>query len=144
MVMSEIINFSNNLSAKDRLKYMLDNGIDIHMTDDQGHTILMYAVFKGEKDIVKQLIDHNVDLEQVNWTGKSALIIASETPNRDEDIIKMLVNAGAKVEYDIAGTHFKADLKPAFSFKQRFTASKNDAVVDAEFEEIDKPSAGNN
>ena len=46
-----------------------------------GHTPLMMAAEKGHLDVVRYLVQQKADLEQQTTLSKTALTIASRTPN---------------------------------------------------------------
>ena len=59
-------------------------------------TLLMWASKDGYIDLVKILLDNNVDVNYQNEAGVTALILA--TYNNYLEIVKLLVEAGADVK----------------------------------------------
>lgn len=78
-----------------RVAYWLARGIDLNAVDGQGNTALVYASAQGYPEVVKLLIAHQVDLDEIGgqWT---ALMAAAYHGHRK--IVEMLVAAGATLE----------------------------------------------
>ena len=73
---------------------LLLSGADLEASDVNGWTPLMRATFKGNTEIVKILVENGADVNAKNAYGYSVLFIG-ETLNKQPEIIKMLVKAGA-------------------------------------------------
>ncbi|ORX49662.1 ankyrin [Piromyces finnis] len=65
--------FNNKL---DLLKILVDNHYDINSKDDEGNTLLVYAIKNCNKPMVEYLIDHNANILNVNNEGLSILDIS--------------------------------------------------------------------
>lgn len=68
---------------------------DLNRTSPNGDTVLILAASKGDQDMVKALIDLNVDVHVRNTLGDSALLAAVRAS--DADVVRALVDAGASV-----------------------------------------------
>ncbi|MFK8011842.1 MAG: ankyrin repeat domain-containing protein [Marinicellaceae bacterium] len=77
---------------------LLINNADINLSDKHGNTALMDAVVSRNKNLVQLLIDGNAKIDQVNDCGETALIIMLKQKSPVEDIVKMLMKAGANPE----------------------------------------------
>ena len=73
----------------------IDEGVNEF--DGKGYTKLFLAVYNGDKETVKQLIDSgaNVNLRNKQYIKSLPIIIAGQV--KDPEIIQMLINAGAKI-----------------------------------------------
>lgn len=68
----------------------------IHRTDDKGKTLLHYASYFGQLEIVKILLSMEYKIESIDNDGNTPLILASEA-GRD-DVVKFLISQGANIE----------------------------------------------
>lgn len=55
---------------------LLEKGVDVNETNDEGQTILAYAVRRGDEDVVKSLIKHGALLEKPDIRGWTPLLHA--------------------------------------------------------------------
>ncbi len=77
----------------DAIDYLLENEFArTNEADDQGNTALIYAV-KSSLKAMNLLIQHEVNIDQVNNLGKSALWFAQNSNNQDAE--KLLLASGA-------------------------------------------------
>ncbi|XP_010680764.2 uncharacterized protein LOC104895835 [Beta vulgaris subsp. vulgaris] len=84
----------------------------IHDKDNEGYGILHFAVFSGNLDVARFLIDNGVDINMVNDLGETALILAAT--GADTELAKLLVvhgdaNVNAKDEYGCTAMHHAAN-----------------------------------
>ncbi len=77
--------------------YLVDNGADVNLTDDDGLTPLIFSTSKdaGGMEIAKYLIDHGADINIRDGQGYTALLYAVEDQNNE--FAKLLVEHGANV-----------------------------------------------
>ena len=82
----------NTLATLDLLK----KGLDVNARDDQdGRTILMHAVWFGQLDVMRILIDKGADINAKNKKGVTALILATDKGNAE--LVRFLLDNGADV-----------------------------------------------
>ncbi len=80
---------------KEEVERLLSLNVDLSIRLEEGDmTPLMAACFFGHLDIVKMLIDHGVDVNEVNEVGLSALHAAEYV--QDKSIASYLRSVGAK------------------------------------------------
>lgn len=60
----------------DVVKYLLDRGVDIETTDDQGRTPLSWAAERGFVVVVQMLLEHGADVESRDKRGRTPLLLA--------------------------------------------------------------------
>ena len=84
------------------VKYLVANGAeiknvqvddDINSTDEEGNTVLMYAVQEGNVEAVKTLLSNGADHSVQNNYGETALYWSASDGNFE--ILKLLIEAGA-------------------------------------------------
>lgn len=86
------------------VKYLVDKGIPVNTTDFKNEwTALLRAAWKDRTETVAYLVEHGADLEaitrfkSVTLGGRTALVLAAD--NGNTEITKLLINAGANVEF---------------------------------------------
>jgi uncharacterized protein len=82
-----------NYNNKDRIRLLLDNGVDINVKNEDGFTTLMYASVYGYIDVCRVLLDAGADVDMKNNDGKTSLMLAVGF----EDIVEVLLDNGANV-----------------------------------------------
>lgn len=80
-----------------KVKELIDLGVDINQIDHMGYTALLYATNDGEKEIVELLIKSGANVNIISNFGSTALIAA--TSFNDDRIVKLLINAGANLNH---------------------------------------------
>ena len=78
------------------VKRLLKARADVNACDEDGDTALMWAVFKGHKDVVKVLLEAGADVNASNKNGDTALMWAVFKGHKD--VVKVLYEAGANPE----------------------------------------------
>jgi len=74
------------------VQFLLDNGADPNIANEEGHTPLIAAAAKNHKDVVQVLLKNNADVNcRTLDTAKTALDEAVRCNN--PEIIKMLTGA---------------------------------------------------
>jgi uncharacterized protein len=81
----------------DALDYLLHAGADPCVGDRNGNTALMGALFKGEHEIAKRLVDTACPIDQTNNAGETALSFAALFGRLD--LIPILVQRGADPDH---------------------------------------------
>ena len=75
------------------VKRLLSGKADIKSRNEDGYTILMFAVNMGNPDVVKALVGAGADVKAVTSTGKTALAFAME--GNHAAVADLLTKAGA-------------------------------------------------
>ncbi len=82
------------------LKMTLAHGADLGSTNRYGGTALIPAAERGHVAVVRTLIDAGVKVDHINrlgWTALLEAIILSDGGTRHQEIVRMLIAAGADV-----------------------------------------------
>lgn len=79
------------------VRTLIHAGIDVNGQDNNGNTILMYAVMRASVELIQELIDAGADVNDTNKLGETALMKAVALSNNPE-IIKRLLFAGADID----------------------------------------------
>jgi ankyrin repeat protein len=77
----------------DRIKKIVESGVELDEVDRLGRTPLHYAAFKGNLDAVKLLLSHGAKIDAKDKRGWTPLFFAVYAGHRD--IAKYLVSQGA-------------------------------------------------
>ncbi len=85
----------------------LTEGYKTDTRDPENRTLLMYAAFNGQTEIVKMLIKAGADVNAQDKTGTSALMFAASAPGGAKTI-QILLDAGAKINAIDSNEHFTA------------------------------------
>ncbi|MDR2192671.1 MAG: ankyrin repeat domain-containing protein [Endomicrobium sp.] len=87
-------------TSAEKVKELLKAGEDPSETDEEGRSVLMYAVYlNGNTDVrvLKLLIEAGADVNASDKKGMTALMFASLKPDENGEFIKILLDAGADV-----------------------------------------------
>lgn len=83
----------------DVVPVFLDYGADTDISNQSGWTALMHAVQNSNLKSIQYLVQAGADLEKKeSGLGRTALTIACTPPNKNQDIVKLLLEAGADVK----------------------------------------------
>lgn len=74
---------------------MLKKDVDFTVTDNDGKTLLMYAAFYGNKDIILDIVKKGADINALDDEGRTALHWASFYGK--EDAVKELISLNANL-----------------------------------------------
>lgn len=81
------------------LERMRSEGVDLSASAGEGAlTPLILAAYAGEADTVKWLLDQHVDPNGRNANAETALHTSGGAARRSEEIVRMLIAAGADIE----------------------------------------------
>jgi len=78
----------------DRVKALLEQGVDVNAKDNDGYTALFFAALKGHTDTVKALLEQGADVN-AKKDGLNALFIAAYEGHTDT--VKALLEQGVDV-----------------------------------------------
>lgn len=76
---------------------LLEEGINLSYQDEQGKSALMHASILGRTNFVKKLIYRKAPLNQMDFYGDTALILALH--HKQKEIASLLLEAGADVNH---------------------------------------------
>ncbi|KAI9651903.1 MAG: hypothetical protein M1829_002114 [Trizodia sp. TS-e1964] len=82
-----------NLKA---VQLLLEEGVDIDVSDCEGKTALIWAAFAGHESVAQLLLEKGVDIELSDCKGMVALIWAAFAGY--ESMVQLLLEKGAKIE----------------------------------------------
>ncbi|XP_060569249.1 NAD-capped RNA hydrolase NUDT12-like [Ruditapes philippinarum] len=83
----------------DDVKIFLKGSLNVNIRNDHGWTALMFAARNGHTNIVKELLNNNVDASMINSTGQTSLDIALFWNH--SDVAKLLQSGTKEVNPDI-------------------------------------------
>ena len=83
----------NQVSHRDVIAFLVQNGADLAAYDENGQTPLTLAVLNGSRLQTKHLVNNQADVNLANRDGLRPLTIA--TTNNATDIVRLLENHGA-------------------------------------------------
>jgi ankyrin repeat protein len=82
-----------------RVRYLLDHGIDVNQRGRNGGTPLFYAVGNDHVDVAAILISSGASLEAVDERGVTALFANLQNEQESLEMLKFLVSKGANVNH---------------------------------------------
>lgn len=81
---------------KNMVMVMLDKGVDINSSDENGKTILLYAAQSGDIDTCRSLMQRGADIDVIDSFGRSPLSYAAR--NGFTNICISLIEQGANID----------------------------------------------
>jgi ankyrin repeat protein len=90
--------FAAEMGYKGAVELWLERGTSIEETsnvDGTGPTALILAVASSHKDVASYLVEHGANIEAVDESGRTPLILAAE---RNYELSEMLLNAGSRID----------------------------------------------
>jgi ankyrin repeat protein len=79
-------------------KFLLEHGANVNAQTEHGQTALMAAAHNGNAAICALLIAHKADVNLKNTKGSTALLLLACSKEKNKEVCKMLLNAGAEVD----------------------------------------------
>lgn len=98
---SSLLNNAIIANNENRIKFLLENKVDIHTADKRGRTPLYVAMYRNNVEIVKLLITNGVDVNLVLASGFTPLSHAIRICRLE--LAKLLIEAGADVNSEVEG-----------------------------------------
>jgi ankyrin repeat protein len=94
---------------------ILDEGIDVNITNKDGITPLITAVKNGYTNIVKLLIEKGANVNVKDNNGDPIILLATSSNNIGVDILRLLIENGANVNVTSNDEYFRTPLTSALS-----------------------------
>ncbi len=92
------------IKDEERLKKMIDMGMDVNIKDEHGNTALIMAIKNKDIELAKYLIEKGADVKLCNDDGRSAICVAIE--NELNDFAFEMIEQSGGVENDITNKSF--------------------------------------
>lgn len=80
----------------DTLLFLLEKRPDVNAKDNKGWTALIHAASAGNLASIRSLLANGADINSKNNEGKTALSIAKADSKKHPEVVKLLIDAGAK------------------------------------------------
>ncbi|EAY03549.1 hypothetical protein TVAG_042010 [Trichomonas vaginalis G3] len=77
--------------------FLIENGSDITLTDNDNRTSLSYAVSGKNLEIIKYLLESGININTADKNGKTPLMYAVKT--KDFELVKYLISIGAEINH---------------------------------------------
>jgi ankyrin repeat protein len=77
------------------LRALLDNGVSANETDQNGDTLLNFAVYPNHVEVAQLLLERGADVNHVDPRGMTALLYAASTDFADPSMVQLLLKMGA-------------------------------------------------
>jgi ankyrin repeat protein len=88
----------------EKVKAFLKQGVQCNVTDQDGHTALMFAAFNGHSEIVLSLLEAGAAIDQRDYLDRTALLYGSTGPF--PETVKILLDNGADPNKVDSEEHF--------------------------------------
>ena len=82
------------------VKFFLEQGININVSEKSGRIALHYAVWHSKTDIAYYLIDHGADVNAIYSANGGLSPLCCAVENGDMDLVKYLIKHGADARYE--------------------------------------------
>jgi ankyrin repeat protein len=73
------------------LRALLDNGASANETDENGDTLLNFAVYPNPVDVARLLLERGADVNHVDPRGMTALLYAAKTDFGESSMVQLLL-----------------------------------------------------
>jgi len=84
--LSACFNYSNQNAEIVKISCLLEHGMDINATDEEGRTAILWAAKTSNKGLVRLLLDHNADVSVQDQNGRTALMELIDNIFKDYEI----------------------------------------------------------
>jgi len=88
----------------DEVHLILQSGMDVNASDEEGHTPLMFAAFNGHASIVLSLLEKGAAVDHRDELGRTALLYGATGPF--PETVKILLDHGADPNLVDTDEHF--------------------------------------
>ena len=88
----------------EKVKEMINGGVNVNSPESDGQTALMLAAFNGHSDIVLFLLESGAAIDRRDLMGRTALLYASTGPF--PETVKILLEKGAEPNIIDSNEHF--------------------------------------
>ncbi|ETW53064.1 hypothetical protein PFUGPA_04690 [Plasmodium falciparum Palo Alto/Uganda] len=91
------------------LKFLLENEVNINLTNKYHQNALHIACLENQEKIVHYLLSHNIDINcKDNINGECPLMICIRT--RNENLALLILNEGKNINYNLTNIHGETSL----------------------------------
>ena len=95
------------------VRFLLDNGADLHAQDASGRTVLMYGAWGGDVEMIRFLLDHGADLHAQDASGTTVLMYGAR--ESAVEVVRFLLENGADInrqnDYGITVLMYAVDFR---------------------------------
>ena len=81
------------------LNWLIENNANINHQDKNGYSALHFCAQEKSKDVVKILLNNNIDIELSDFYGNTALWTAVFNAKGDNEIVELLLEQGANFNH---------------------------------------------
>jgi len=78
---------------------IVDWDVDINHQDNEGFTALQYALSRSYYDLAKKILQNKPNVNLIDKYGNNALWTAVLNPNKDYEVISMILQMGADAKH---------------------------------------------
>jgi hypothetical protein len=93
--MNEFFLLACGLQLFDVVNYFIKHGTDVHQRNAMNRNAIFYAIYAEDLSLLKKMHDLQVDLEEMDTTGKTPLLVAAYFGYTK--IVRYLIENGANV-----------------------------------------------
>ena len=95
--------------AEEAVEMLIEAGVDVNATNEGDFTALHCAAFSGLNEVVRQLVEHRVDIDARDWRGRTAFRLAEGAKQSFHyqawpEVAALLAELGADTSLGIPGT----------------------------------------
>lgn len=103
-IMEEAFRMAAHDGDAEKVKALLKQGVQCDVTDQDGHTALMFAAFNGHSEIVLSLLEAGAVIDRRDFMDRTALLYGSTGPF--PETVKILLDNGADPNKVDSDEHF--------------------------------------
>ena len=106
------------------MNILIEKEVDVNAKDNEGWTALIYAVYKGDLNVVEFYLDNGADMNVQDINGNTALMVARQKPK----IMKAIIKKGADVSIKNNRGQTALQQVPFWIFVEVMTAVRKDQI----------------